>query len=156
MDILQELIQEGVKQQKITLDPFIYTAEWNTLGASATTAVNVSVNADSDFVFDRISLGSYTAAGTRLATPDYTLQIYDTGSGRNLQDASVHVLNITSFAQGGYPYPMGVSKLVKAASVLTLTLVNRTATASRVDVALIGFKIFYWGGFHRGMLGVRV
>jgi hypothetical protein len=135
---------------KVELDPFNYSATWNTLGANATTPVNVGVNADSDFVIRYSMIQSFSAAGTNIALPDYLLTIFDTGSGRQLQDAAQHVLNMCGTAQR--PFIWSEPKLIKQASVLVLTLTNNTATAARVDITLHGFKLFYLRGFSRDNL----
>lgn len=129
------------RQGAVELDPFTYTATWNTLAASAAgTAVNISINADSDFVIRYGMLSAYSAAGVLVEDPDYLIRIFDTGAGRNFEDAQAHVRNYFGTAQRPFVWPE--PKLVRGSSVLTLTLTNNTATAARVDVSFGGLKVF--------------
>jgi hypothetical protein len=144
-------IGRAQRLKKVEADHFIYTATWNTLGANAVTPVNVPIQNDSDFIIRWLALCAYTAAGTALANPDYLVTIFDTGSGRQFQDQMVHVSNTFGTAQ--WPFVLPEPKLVKGGSVIQVTLTNNTAVAARVDVALIGFKLFYLAGFTREALG---
>lgn len=150
--MLLDQLFSASRTRHVELDPFTYTAIFNTLGASATASVDIAINADSDFVVRYINLTSYSAAGTIVADPDYLLTLFDSGSGRNLQDANVHVRNITGNGQRPFIWPE--PRLIKASSSFRVTLQNLTATAARVDVALIGFKVFYFQGYSRENLGI--
>jgi hypothetical protein len=136
--------------RRIELDLYFYSAIFNTLGGAATATVNVPVTNDSDFVLDAINLVAYTAAGVFLVEPDYQIGLTDSGSGRNLQDAPVHVANITGSGMETFRLPE--PKLFKGSATIQVTLVNNTAVAAKVDVALIGRKIFYLGNFSRDQL----
>jgi len=135
------------RAKKMFLDYFVYVMTWNPLAANAVTPVAVPLTSDSDFVLDGVSLVAYTGVGVLLPNPDYLLQLIDTGSGRNLQDAPVHVNNIAG--QGNLLYILPEPKLFKGGATITGILTNNTAVAARVDIALIGRKIFYLGGYNR-------
>jgi hypothetical protein len=130
---------------------FAYSAVFQSataLGATSTVDVPVPINADSDFIIQELNLTSFTAADTPEIDPDYTLMLTVAGSGRQLMDRAQTVQNLCgSFLvnkAGGNQLPFPV--LVQANNTLTVTLTNRSAVAAnRVDVSLIGFKIYYIG-----------
>lgn len=130
---------------------FTYSAVFlgaTALGATSTVDVPVPINADSDFVLQELNLTSFTAADTPEVDPDYTLMLTVAGSGRQLMDRAQTVQNLCgSFLinkAGGNQLPFPV--LIQANNTLTVTLTNRSAVAAnRVDVSLIGFKVFYIG-----------
>jgi hypothetical protein len=139
------------RQGKVELDPFTYSVNFITLAASVATPGNIPINADSDFVIRYSMISVFQPIGTPIASPDLLITIFDTGSGRNLQDQAQHVTNVMGTAQRPYIWPE--PKLVAGSSVLTVTLTNNTAgTFARVDVALGGFKVFYLKGYKRGGL----
>jgi hypothetical protein len=148
--ILDELRAASIAK-KIVLDLYHLGVEWNTLGASATTTQNVVIDADSDFLAVKVMLASYSAAGTIVTNPDYTLTISDSGSGRLLQNQPIHINTICGTAQ--LPYVLPEPKLFKASSTVSLTLTNRTTTAARVNLTLGGVKIYYMPGFSRSSFG---
>ena len=136
--------------RRIELDLFYYSAIFNTLGANATATIGVPITNDSDFVLDAVNIISYSAAGIVVPLPDYQIALADTGSGRNLQDQPIHVGNVSGTGQLSFILPE--PKIFKGSATIQVTLVNNTAVAAKVDVALIGRKIFYLGGFTRDSL----
>lgn len=146
--LLDDLLQ-AARAGKVELDPFTYSAQFPiaTFVGGATIPVNISINADSDFVLRYSNLASFSAAGTPVVTPDYTITLFDTGSGRNLQDQALHVSTVTG--SGILPYIWPEPKLIKANSTLVVTLTNLTAVAALTYVSLIGFKVFYLSSYNR-------
>lgn len=144
---LRDQLLAASRARQIELDYFVYTASWVNLLAAITATVNVPLTADSDFVWDAFNLCAYSAVGVLVVNPDYLLQVFDTGSGRNLQDNPVHVNNVSG--NGQLPYILPEPKLFKGNATIQVTLQNLTAVAARVDVALIGRKVFYVAGFSR-------
>lgn len=150
--MLLDDLTRASRAKKLELDVFTYTGIWIPLGAAAIVPLQIPINADSDFVLAKSMLVAYGAAGVMLVNPDYLITFFDTGSGRQIQDNPVHVHNIMGSAE--HPFIWPEPKLIKGSSVLTVTLQNLTAVATaRVDVALNGFKVFYFAGFTREMLG---
>lgn len=149
--MLLDQINAAQRAKRIECEPFIYVATWNTLAGNATTPVNVAIQSDADFVLMKQHLVAYTGAGTLLVSPDYLIQFFDTGSGRNFQDAAVHIGNIMG-PDAGHPWFWPEPKYVKGGSTLTVTLTNLTAVAARVDVALVGMKVYFLAGFNRDLL----
>lgn len=155
---LEQIYYNGMLAGKVFLDHFSYRAQYDTLASTETETQNVPINADSDFVIQEINLVSYSSAGTIVANPDYRITIVDGGSGRQLMDAAQHVANITGSSRnsGSRPYRLPMPKLIRAMSVVSITLQNLTTTAALVDVSLIGFKVFYQGGYSRlSLLGIN-
>jgi len=135
---------------RIYLDYFVYSTVFNVLGAGGVITQQVPITADSDFVLDALNLVAYSAVGILVVNPDYQLSLVDTGSGRNLQDAPIHVNNITGTGQ--FPYILPECKIFAGSSNISITLQNNTAVAAKVDIALIGRKCFYRQGFSRSDL----
>jgi hypothetical protein len=149
--MLLDKISRAYNLNQCDPDFFTYDAFWNPLGANANVTVNVPVQADSDFVLRALALESYSAVGVLVVAPDYLITIFDSGSGRALMNQPVHVGNITGSAQ--LPFILPEAKLIAAASIIQVTLLNNTAVAAVVHVDLIGFKLFYKPGFSRDALG---
>lgn len=132
-------------------ESFTYSSQWfggTALGASATVDQQIQINSDSDFVVQQMNLTSFSDLGTVIADPDYLLNIVMAGSGRQIFDRPQIARNQTGdyFANhipGSLPFP----RLMQANNTVTTTLQNRTATAANlVQLALVGFKIFYLSG----------
>jgi hypothetical protein len=140
---LLEIVRMAVERRWAFVDNFTYTATWNTLGASATTAQSTAVDAAGDFLVEQLNLVSYSAAGTKVSNPDYLLDLKDSGAGRLLSDSPVHVGNITGDVKISQGFMLPQPKLIKGGTKITATLQNLTATAARVDLAYVGFHLYY-------------
>jgi len=145
---LEIMAAEAMLQGLVYLDDFTYQAEWNgTLGSLGTTDVQIQINGDSDFVVQEINFIQWTNTTTPVATPNMLLTIIRSGSGREVMSQAVHVMNYC----GNYWNNAQVGKrpmpgLIQAANNLTLRLQNLVAaSAGRVHISLIGFKVFYTG-----------
>ena len=115
------------------------------IAANGTTAAQLQINADSDFVCQAINLVSWSAADTLEVDPDYTLLLTVAGSGRQLMNQAVAVLNICgNYTDGQVPARRNMPFLLSANTTLTSTIVNRSATAvNRCDLTFDGYKVFY-------------
>jgi hypothetical protein len=149
--LLDDLLQAS-RAGKIELDPFTYSAQFpiTTFIGGATVPINISINADSDFVIRYTNLAAWSAAGVPVVTPDYTLIFFDTGSGRNLQDQAIHVATVTGTGQLPFIWPE--PKLIKGNSTLVVTLTNLTAIPALAYVTLSGFKVFYLANYNRSQV----
>lgn len=143
------------RQGKAELDPFTYTALFQPLAANATTPVNTSVQADSDFVIRYVQLTAFDVGGNFVPVPNVTMSLFDSGSGRNFQDQPVHVGNWAGGRDNGgaAPFVWPEPKLISGSSVIVTTLTNRTAVALTIDVAFVGFKVFYFPGRRAVQMG---
>jgi hypothetical protein len=153
MPLLEDLYAKQ-RARELELDHFIYTSIFGSVAAGATVPNNTSIQADSDFVIRYVNITAHPA-GPVVSTvvPELLISLFDSGSGRNLQDAPVHIANIC----GGMPNVGGIlpgilpePKLISGSAVLTTTLQNiGTVAFVRVDVAFIGEKVFYFRRFQR-------
>lgn len=128
-------------------DYFVYSVEYNTLGASAVNvAQSFQVQADSDFLVLGLSgLMATAAAGTaEQAFWSVVGRIFDSGTGAAWFDQLQNFHNI--FGRGNVdaqgmrvlPYP----RFVEASSVVTVEATNLDANARRFWLSFHGLKIF--------------
>ncbi len=123
-------------------DLFFYSADFLPLNAGATTAVNVPIQADSDFEMTQI-MGDVRALNTDetvTAAPAILLTLLDTGSGRQLMVAAQIWPNIIGTAQRPFLLPM--PKTLTANSVLQVTATNNAVAARQVRITFGGYKLF--------------
>ncbi|MEE8177701.1 MAG: hypothetical protein V3T65_06880 [Acidobacteriota bacterium] len=126
-----------------TKDFFVYGTEFLPLAANAVSANReIQIQSDSHFVIMAAvivatSVDDLTTVGPPIPQ---TARLFDTGSGRELQNHDVHVDNYfgTAILPAYWTYP----KLIKAASTFRTELTNLSATAANVRVDFWGFKIF--------------
>src|SRR5882757_7663088 len=104
--MLEEILAQIYKGQKIQLDPFSYAAPVFGFTAAQTLTGNISIQADSDFI---IQSGTYwvnvaNAAQTRATQNLFngTVILTDTGSGRQLMNQAVPIDSL--FGNGQFPY----------------------------------------------------
>lgn len=148
--MVKDVLIAHFKAKRVWLEHFVYVAEWNTLGANATTLVNIQLQNDSDFLAEEITISSYSAAGTQVANPDYLITIFGTSSGRQYQSAAAHVWGLCGTAQ--LPKKLPTPLMLDGGTTLAVTLQNLTNTAARVHVHFVGTKVFYLRGFSRADL----
>lgn len=136
---------------RLTKDNFVYTADWfgaTVLGAGATVAVAIQIQADSYFEAVQFNGNVSSTDNTTtpsVATPPILIQILDSGSGRTMFSSATLWGNVVGTAQlpGFMPYP----KLFAPSSTVTVTLTNLDgANARNVRFAMIGFKVFGYTG----------
>lgn len=121
---------------------FTYTGDLTSLAAGASNADQVNIEADSDFLINKVTFSCYDAAnGALVANPNITVQITDGASGRNLFDTAQNIGNIAGTAQLPGVWP--VAKLLRAKSTLTVTFANRSAAAYyNIELSFLGTKLY--------------
>lgn len=124
---------------------FVYTVDFNTIGPSASLVGTASIQADSDFVCVQQNATITNAAGTTmttLANAPFLVSITDTGSGKQIQNAPVHINNW--FGTGSQPYLLApVPKIYKRSGLISVSLQNQDAANTFVvRFAFIGFKVY--------------
>lgn len=146
---IELLATDAMLRGSIFCNGYYYTAQWLTgttsaLGANATVDQPIQVTSEADFVVQQIVGTSWSAAGTLITNPDYTLNI-TVSSGRPWFDKAQTWLDIMpSFQQQQFVVSLPFPRLIPAQTTLTLTLANRTSTAAnRVTVSLQGFNVYY-------------
>lgn len=128
--------------RKRAKEGFVYFASQIPLAANATQVSTVAIQNDSDFLWVDLT-GTCRDPGavqTVFANPAVTLQVNDSGSGRNVFQQAQDWDNVVGTAElpGDFAYPY----LAEKASTLTITFTNLGAQAYDLRVALRGFKIF--------------
>jgi hypothetical protein len=136
---------------RYTEDWYIYLASTTNLGiagsATASIPVNINIQADSDFKLLKLthfcnSHASITnqQESTRVL-PLVTVQIQDTGSGRNLFSNPIPLPAIAG--DGRVPFLLPIARIFKASATITVTFTNYdTAIAYDINLALVGTKLF--------------
>ena len=116
--------------------------------AGATVNGSIDIQADSDFVwlksafFADISGANQTADD--LVIPLCSIQIVDTGSGRNLVESAVPIPSL--FGTGQLPFVMPIPRLFFARSTIQLQVTNfNAASAYNLRLSFIGYKAYPQG-----------
>lgn len=124
-------------------DPFVYTINL-TVAASSSSSTSTQIQADSDFVWTKAAaVVTDSATGlvfTAMTTVPALLQLNDSGSGRNLQDAAVAVSAWFGTAQ--LPFELVPPKIFRRNSQLSATIQNQSAGSLIFRLAFHGFKVF--------------
>lgn len=121
---------------------FNYSAFALPLAALGTVVTTVAIQSDSDFLWvDTTGVARDPAAvQTTFPNPAVTIQVNDSGSGRNVFQQALDWPTVVGTAQlpGDFSYPY----LAEAGGTLTVTFTNLSAQAFDIRLALRGFKIF--------------
>lgn len=159
---LEIMATEAMLQGIAFLDEFSYSAAWikgtaTELAVLGTMPIPIQINSDSDFIFLEQNLTAFFD-GDIVDNPNYLLTVIRAGSGREVMDQAQHVLNITGSHQslGRVPGRKPMPGLIQANSTITVRLENLTSDVpDRVDLSLIGFKVFYIRDPETGAVGNR-
>lgn len=126
---------------------FVYTANFGQILADSNNTVQINIESDSQFVVQKLT---FFVTGTDLSIsqtdstriiPNLTIQIVDTGSGRNLQNDAIPLSSIAG--EGDLPHILSTPKTFKANSIITTNLTNfGTDPYENVFVNYIGKKVF--------------
>jgi hypothetical protein len=143
------------RARQIELVPFFYSTSFaaTVLLGGVTIAQNIPIQSDSHFVVRYINATAYTAGVivSVLGAP-LLINFFDTGSGRTLQDSPQPIQNLCggSAALGGgfgqMPFILPEPWFVRAGGVIQIGITNlNTTQALRLDVSLVGIKVFKFG-----------
>lgn len=135
----------GGRDTQFTDDFFIYEADFASIASGITQNSNIVIQADSDFILVKLGLTADIAAAAQTSStqiiPLCTLQIVDTGSGRQLFSNPVALPSI--FGNGQLPFLLPVPRKFNARSNISLSLANYSAASTyQIKMAFIGFKRF--------------
>lgn len=121
---------------------FVYGANMLPLAAGAQATADIAIQADADFLIVAAALVLTDAANVVFAANrPLTVQITDTGSGRALMNAPMHVDNIYGTAQLPAYWPLPA--LMNQGGTISTTIVNLDAANGwNIRFAYLGFKIF--------------
>ena len=132
-------------------DYYVYSAPIANLPAGGSASFSISFQADADFVWQKASFQAYATtpvaltANTRII-PAVTVQMTDTGSGRDLFDQPIPIPMI--FGTGELPFIIPTPRLFAARSTLKIDFTNLDAsTAVYISLAFIGYKAYRAGDY---------
>lgn len=129
----------------VAKDFFIYALTFTGLAPGVSATQNLNIQADSDFVLQKLTYGSDIAAAavtdsTRVI-PLATVLIVDSGSGRQSMNAAVDLASI--FGVGEIPFILPQPKVFLAQSNVAITVANiSAATTYNIRLSFIGLKGF--------------
>lgn len=132
-------------QQTELLDWYVYNLTFLALAPLGVATQNVAVEADSNFIIVKISGFADIAAAAQTyetrVVPLVTLQITDTGSGRQLLNGETAWSNIVGW--GEIPYILPIRRKFKANSTIRVQATNFDAAATyNLRLSLSGIKDF--------------
>lgn len=126
-------------------DFFVYTIFFDDLAANAAANGAIQIQSDSDFELQKLTMFADIAGAVQTASsrvlPLVTLQITDTGTGRQLFNAPVAVPAL--FGDGQIPFILPTTKLFSRNASVTFAVSNfSAATTYDLRLFLIGSKVF--------------
>lgn len=115
------------------------------LTAGATLNGSIEIQADSDFVWQKALYFADIAAAAQTDSsrviPLVTVQLIDTGSGRNLFETAAPVPSI--YGTGELPFVLPVPRLFFARSTIQVQVSNfSAATAYGLRLSFVGYKAY--------------
>ena len=155
MPLMEDLYAKE-RARQITLLPFFYSTSFqnSTVAAGVTVAQTIPIQADSQFVCRYFNITCYASNPVAVVqvTPPLLINFFDTGSGRTLQDNPQPIQNLCGGVAAGtgtghLPFILPEPWLIRAGAVVQVTIVNiGVLTFPRLDLSLVGMKVFSWGG----------
>lgn len=132
-------------QETDLLDWYVYNFQFDALAPGDQQTDNVAIEADANFILVKISgFASIADAAQTYNTrvvPLVTLQIFDTGSGRNLLNGDTAWSNIVGW--GEIPYILPIRRKWKANSNIRATAISFDAAATYdLKLSFSGIKDF--------------
>jgi N12 class adenine-specific DNA methylase len=127
-------------------DYFVYTANLGSMAAAAISTQNVAISADALFFLTGLTYFSDLAGAAQTDStrvlPLITIQITDTGSGRQLFSAVTPIPNL--MGDGTHVYRLIHPRYFRPSTTIQITATNYSAatTYTNTFIALIGFKIY--------------
>jgi len=147
---LELLAADAMLRGSIQCNSYLYNADFLTgtnqaIGANGTPSQVVQITSEADFVCQMVTATCWgSAAGTLLQDPDFTITVA-ISSGRPWFNAPVILRSFAgTFAAAENPDSLPFPRLIPLNSTLTVSIVNRTATAANfLQVLFIGFNVYY-------------
>jgi hypothetical protein len=132
----------------VATDFFVYHVSIAGLQSATATTESINIQADSDFELQNLTYfatedNADQTASSRII-PLVDLQITDTGSGRQLFQKALPLINV--FGTGELPFILPRPKIFRAKTQISLSLANFNATSTYdIELSFIGRKIFRVG-----------
>lgn len=132
-------------QETDLLDWYVYNVEFLALAALGQATANVAVEADANFILVKLSGFADIAAAPQTynarVVPLVSLQITDTGSGRNLLNGNTAWSNIVGW--GEIPYILPIRRKWKANSTIRVQVTSfDPASIYNLRLSFSGIKDF--------------
>jgi hypothetical protein len=126
-------------------DFFTYAINFANLPPGNTAEGQIQIQSDSDFELQKMAQFADIAGGAQTATtrvlPLVTLQITDTGTGRQVFQAPVPIPGV--FGDGQIPFILPVTKMFSRNASVAFSVANYSAaTTYNLRLLMIGAKIF--------------
>lgn len=147
----QQLAQNAGRmgQQIISDEFFVYSTGRPAAGLApaATSNLIIAIQADADFLIEKLSFNADIAAATQTESsrllPNVTVQLTNTNSGRALFSTQMPLTGL--FGSGELPMILPRQYLLPASSTLQIQLVSfEAAVTPFITLNFIGRKL-YWG-----------
>lgn len=132
-----------VKPEQVFIkDFFSYNAKLDaTLAAGANLDANTRIQADSDFLIQKMTFKVVDDADNVVLNPDLDIQIDDQGSGRKLFDIATPIDAVAG--TGELPQILTTPKLLVNSSNIVTSFSNTSPTNyAKVQLTFIGTKLF--------------
>lgn len=149
--MVDQRIQAAPKQTpgvQYSEDFTVYELDFLAVAPAATANNAIQIQADSAFRWTKsafyatIANAAFTLSA--IPIPSMTIQIVDTGSGRQLFNAAVPVTNV--FGRGELPFINPVGRIFKERSSIAVTVANFDAAVTyNLRLSFIGTKLFPYG-----------
>lgn len=133
------------KVDRTRRDFYIYTAESLALAAAGNSNTIINIESDSNFLLQKFSYQADIAAAAFTANtrpiPNVTIQLIDSGSGRQLMQNPVPVSSF--MGDGQLPFILPNPRLFLANSTIQIAFANfDTAVTYNIRLSFIGYKIY--------------
>jgi hypothetical protein len=132
----------------IAKDFYIYEEDFDSVANGQSGTGNIAIQADSDFVIQKLSyfadIGGAAQTADNRVIPLMTVQLTDTGSGRQLFEEPVSIPAL--FGTGELPFILPTPKVLPARSTFQVDVANFSdSTTYRLRLSFIGYKLFNQG-----------
>lgn len=157
LDPFRAMLFAQMLQRNAWLELFVFSATWNTLLASAVGQQAImNIDPNIDFIALQMNLTAYSAVGTIVQSPDYLMEVQEKSGNNNWCDAPIHVQNWTGQSRdaGARVYDLPFPRYIRGNNQVVFKLTNNTATAARVDLALVGIRATYLEVSREQLFGV--
>ncbi len=126
-------------------DLYFYRASSTALAAAGSDTDQVKIETDANFLWVKSAYQADIAAATQTENtrvlPLITVELLDSGSGRNLQDNPIPIDSMAG--RGLLPMVLPIPRLFRANSTISVTFTNfSAATTYNIYLTLIGYKVF--------------
>jgi hypothetical protein len=127
-------------------DFYVYEAETLAIGVGVSTNDTIAIEADSDFILQKLCYQADDGTGATYTDssriiPNVSIQITDTGSGRQLMQNPIPVSSF--FGTGQLPFILPNPRLFMRNSTIQIAFTSfEAAITPSVRLAFIGYKVY--------------